>query len=275
MTRLLLVAGIGVVVAGAAACADVGTGPDVPAAIELPPFAYPSVVVGDTLRNDDGVAVPIRAVVRNSAGDEIADARPTYLYADFRRDSAFRVDTATGVVVAQRAVAQGRIAARIGSSLQVIRNLIATIRPDTAVAGPEPAALIVSLLPDTGRARAEANTTQELPVFVRNLQAPQAAGVNGWLVRFRLVKPANPTNDTSQAVFLVDEQLRPSVLDTTTPDGRATRRVRVRAARFPVAQGSARVTDTVIVEASIRYRGRVLAGSPIRIIAPVIRPASQ
>ncbi|MFN7798514.1 hypothetical protein [Gemmatimonas sp.] len=275
MTRLLLLGGMTAAVFVAVGCADVGTAPDVPASIELPPFPFPSVVVGDTLRNEAGVAAPVRAVVRNAAGDVIDGARATYLYADFLRDSAFTVDTATGIIVARRVVASGRIAARIGSSLQVLRPLIATVRPDLVEAASAADPLIVSLLPDTGRARAEGNTSGELPVVVRNSSSPTAGGVNGWLVRFRLVRPANPANDTSQAVFLVDDQLRASTVDTTSPDGRAGRRVRVRAARFPTPQGNARVTDTVVVEATVRYRGRLVTGAPILLSVPVIRPASQ
>jgi hypothetical protein len=274
MKHILLCGGIAAAVA-VAACADVGTGPDVPAAIELPPFAFPTVVVGDTLRDSVGAVAPIKAIVRNSVGDIIVDARPSYLYADYTRDSAFRVDTATGIVVAREKVTAGRLAARIGSSLQVTRPLIATVRPDTAVSGPAPAALLVSLLPDTGRARAEGNTSAGLSVLLQNRQGDSPTGVHGWIVSFRLVKPANPTNDTTKGVFLVDEQLRASVVDTTTPEGTAARRVRVRPAVFPVPQGSARVTDTVIVEATARYRGQLVRGAPVRVLVQVVRPASQ
>lgn len=274
MNRILLVGGIVAVVA-AAACADVGTGPEVPASIELPPFAFPTVVVGDTLRDSLGVVAPIKAIVRNSSGDIIADAKPSYLYADLNRDSAFLVDTVKGIVVARAKVTAGRLAARIGSSLQVTRPLIATVRPDTALTGPAPASLLVSLLPDTGRTRAEGNTSAELQLFLQNRQGTSSTGVHGWIVSFRLVKPANPTNDTTKAVFLVDEQLRASVVDTTTPEGSASRRVRVRPASFPVPQGSARVTDTVIVEATARYRGQLVRGAPVRVFVQVVRPASQ
>lgn len=274
MNRILLCGGIAAAVA-VAACADVGTGPEVPAAIELPPFAFPTVVVGDTLRDSLGAVAPIKAIVRNSAGDIIADARPSYLYADYTRDSAFRVDTITGIVVARAKVIAGRLAARIGSSLQVTRPLIATVRPDTAFTGPPPASLLVSLLPDTGRTRAEGNTSAELPVLLQNRQGNSTTGVHGWIVSFRLVRPANPTNDTTKAVFLVDEQLRASVVDTTSPEGGASRRVRVRPASFPVPQGSARVTDTVIVEATARYRGQLVRGAPMRMLLQVVRPASQ
>jgi hypothetical protein len=274
VNRILLCGGIAAAVA-VAACADVGTGPEVPAAIELPPFAFPTVVVGDTLRDSLGAVAPIKAIVRNSAGGIIADARPSYLYADYTRDSAFRVDTITGIVVARAKVIAGRLAARIGSSLQVLRTLSSTVRPDTAVSGSAPSALIVSLLPDTGRTRAEGNTTGGVSVQLRNLQETTPVGVDGWLVSFRLVKPTNPTNDTTKGVFLVDEQLRASMLDTTSSEGTASRRVRVRPASFPVPQGSARVTDTVIVEATARYRGRLVRGAPVRVFVQVVRPASQ
>lgn len=274
MNRILLCVGIAAAVA-AASCADVGTGPEVPAAIEMAPFAFPTVVVGDTLRDSLGVVAPIKAIVRNSAGDIIADARPSYLYADYARDSAFRVDTATGIVVARAKVGSGRLAARIGTALQVLRPIIATVRPDTAFPGTAPAPLLVSLLPDTGRTRAEGNTSADLQVNLRNRQGATPVGVHGWIVSFRLIKPANPTNDTTKAVFLVDRQLRASVVDTSTSEGGASRRVRVRPASFPVAQGTARVTDTVIVEATARYRGQLVRGAPVRVLVQVIRPASQ
>lgn len=274
MKHFLLFGGIVAAVA-IAACADVGTGPAVPAAIEFAPFPFPSVVVGDTLRDSLGVVAPIRGVVRNAAGDIITDARPTFLYADFTKDSALRVDSLTGIVSARATVAAGRIAARIGSALQVVRPLIATVRPDTIVPGTPPSALILSLLPDTGRARAQGNTTGDIGVLVQNRQGAAPVGVNGWLVSFRLIKPANPTNDTTRGAFLVADQLNPSVLDTTGVDGGASRRVRIRPALFPVAQGTARVTDTVIIEATARYRGQLVRGAPVRVQIQVVRPASQ
>lgn len=257
----------------AAACAEVGTAPDVPTAIELPPFAYPSVVVGDTLRNEAGIATPVRAIVRNSAGDVITGATPTYLYADFLRDTAFLVNATTGMVVARGTVTDGRIAARIGTSLQVVRPLNATLRPDTAEAAANPTDLIL-VFPDTGRARAQANTTRDMTVRVRNRQTALPTDVNGWLVRYQLLRPANPTNDTSAAVYLVNDNGGASTLDTTN-SGVTGRRARVRANLFPVAQGSARVIDSVIVQATVTYRGRPVAGSPFRFAAPVVRPASQ
>lgn len=259
----------GVILAGllvAGACADVGSGPDVPMSIELRPFPWPSVVIGDTLRNEAGVVTPVHAIVRNSAGDEIADARPYYLYADFNRDSAIAVDSVSGVIVAHKAltVAEGRIAARIGSNLQILRSIIVTEAPDT-VTGAAPGELRLRI-PDT----AQRNTTGAFAVSVRHTQGT-ASSVNGWVVRYELLRPANPSNDTTAAAWLVsDNNQSASVIDTTDTGGGAARRVRVRPLLFP-DPSTPSATDSVIVRVTVRYKGQLVGGTPLRLVAPVSR----
>lgn len=262
--RRLLVA---VSVAGAVlACAEIGTAPEQPAAIEMVPFPSPSIVVGDTLRSIDGVVAPVRAIVRNTAGDPIEDAPVRYLYADFNRDTgAVFVDSLTGVVVARRAITgDARIAARVGPVLQVIRNLIVTVRPDTLETGASLPPLSVTL-PDTGRSGAQANSSQAVQATLRNLAGTAPVPVNGWLVRFGLRRPLNAANDTSAAVFLVDDQGRASTIDTTDNSGTAGRRVRVRAASFPTT-----AVDTVEVQLSASYRGRLVPGAS-QVVRLVVR----
>ena len=133
--RVLLVAAVcAAALCGASlfACVEVGTGPSSPAAIELPPYPSPSVVVGDTLRDLNGKVTGIHAIVRNVRGEIIADAPTRYLYADALRDSALAVDTISGVVRALRmSKGTARLAARVGTSLQVLREIIVTTRPDS------------------------------------------------------------------------------------------------------------------------------------------------
>ena len=249
------------------ACAEVGLAPDVPAAIELNPFPSPSVVVGDTLRNIDGAVTPVRAVVFNARGDVIADATPRYLYADFNTDSALYVDSATGVIIAKKLVgAERRIAARIGTSLQVLRAVRIVTRPDS-VRGVSLTTVLGTTLPDTGRAGAERNTTSTLTANVFHLEAGASSPARSWPVRFELLTPANPTNDTTALAYLVDDQGRASVLDTTDEGGTAGRRVRVRALQFPV--GAA--VESVVVRATVTDKGRPLRGSPVLMSAPVRR----
>jgi hypothetical protein len=251
------------------ACAEIGLGPNEAAAIELDPFPSPSVVVGDTLRTIDGVVTPVRARVFNVRGDIISDAAPRYLYADANIDSALAIDSATGIVVAKALVSgDKRIAARIGGTLQVLRGIRIVPRPDS-VSGTSLTEILGTTLPDTGRQGQENNSTKALSVTVRHRDGNAVSPVRSWPVRFQLVSPANPTNDTMAAVYLVDDQGRASVLDTTDDSGAAGRRVRVRALQFPV--GAA--VESVVVRATVTYRGQPLKGSPVRITAPVRRGA--
>ena len=249
------------------ACSEVGLGPNEAAAIELDPFPSPSVVVGDTLRNIDGVATAVHARVFNVRGDIIDNAAPRYLYADFNIDSALSIDSAKGIVVAKRLVAgDKRIAARIGGSLQVLRPLRIVSRPDS-VDGSSLTTILGTTLPDTGRRGAESNSTKALAVTVRHLETGAVTPAKSWPVRFQLLTPANPTNDTMAAAYLVDDQGRASVLDTTDDNGTAGRRVRVRALQFP----SGAAVESVVVRATVTYRGRPLKGSPVWMTAPVRR----
>ena len=253
------------------ACAEVGLRPNEPAAIELEPFPSPSVVVGDTLRNIDGIATPVRARVFNVRGDVIADAVPRYLYADFNIDSALAIDSVRGIVIARKLVtADKRIAARIGGSLQVLRNIRIVIRPDS-VDGTSLKNILGTSLPDTGRRGLDSNSTQALSVTVRHVETGATTAVRSWPVRFQLLTPANPTNDTMAAAYLVDDQGRASMIDTSDDGGVAGRRVRVRALRFPV--GAA--VESVVVRATVTYKGQPLKGSPVRMTAPVRRGAGS
>jgi len=263
MSAVIVATGIGT------ACAEVGLGPNEAAAIELDPFPSPAVVVGDTLRNLDGIVTPIRARVFNVRGDVISDATPRYLYADFNIDSALAIDSATGRVVAKKLVSgDKRIAARIGGSLQVLRSIRIVTRPDS-VDGASLTNILGTTLPDTGRQGKESNSTRALTVTVRHLEAGAVTPARSWPVRFQLLSPANPTNDTMAAAYLVDDQGRASSLDTTDDAGGAGRRVRVRALQFPV--GAA--VESVVVRATVTYKGQPLKGSPVRITAPVRRGA--
>ena len=266
--RLLVVTVLGATGVGTA-CAEIGIGPNEAAAIELDPFPSPSVVVGDTLRTIDGVVSPVRARVFNVRGELIGDAAPRYLYADYNIDSALAIDSATGIVVAKTLVAgDKRIAARIGGTLQVLRGIRIGTRPDS-VSGTSLTESLGTTVPDTGRQGQENNSTKALSVTVRNRDGNAVSPVRSWPVRFQLVSPANPTNDTMAAVYLVDDQGRASTLDTTDDSGAAGRRVRVRALQFPV--GAA--VESVVVRATVTYRGQPLKGSPVRITAPVRRGA--
>lgn len=262
VTALLLVIGA----SAGAACADVSSSPESPASIEMADFPFPTVVIGDTLRDVNGAVARVRAIVRNSAGDTLPGTGTRYLYADYNRDTALLVDSLTGLVIARKATTgEARIAARAGSSLQVLKRLLVTVRPDTVKAGTV-TAVLTTAFPDTGRSKAAANTTEQLPVQVQNKQGTDPTGVNGWIVRFTLLRPANPTNDTTKDAWLVNDNGSASVVDTTDTGGNAGRKVRIRADRFPAAG-----TDSVVVQATVTYKGKAVPGSGALVTASVKR----
>ena len=258
--------------AGVLACVEIGTGPNDAAAIELAPFASPSIVIGDSLRDINGALARITAIVRNIRGEEIVDAPVRFLYADYVRDSALVVDSASGIVHAVRrstgSGGEARIAARLGTTLQVLRTLIVTTRPDSMDVADAVVAELVTSLPDTARPSDNPNRSAEISATVRHKEGDVVTGVNAWLVQFRVVKPANPTNDTTGLVYLVNDAGRPSAIDTTDNGGTARRRVRVRAALFPT---ESKPRDTVAVVVTTSYRGVAVGGAPDTVLVPVRR----
>lgn len=259
-------------VAGGVACADVSLSPSVPASLEFQRLPAPAIVIGDSLRDVDGVAAPVKAIVRNQQGDVLPVEAIRFVYADANRDTAMFVDSVTGYVVSLKALkgsgTTARIAARLGANLQAIRTILVTTRPDSVDhAGSAKIDTLRTTLPDTGSSGASANTSAALSVTVRHLEGANASLVSNWLVKYELLQPANPTNDPAADVFLVNDARVVSNIDTTDISGLATRFVRVRAAKFPA--GAA--VDSAVVRVTVSYKGQPVKGAPIRLVVPIIK----
>lgn len=250
------------------ACAEIGTDPNVPASLEIARFPFPSVAVGDSMRDTLGVAFPVRAIVRNISGDVIEDAPLRYL----SRDTLLVVDSVTGHVFARGVPTQNpaSVAARFEQALQILAPVRVTTAPDTAFR--TDTAALPALVSEAVIGAADSNT---VAVQVR-VQTDSLQNVNAWLVRFAVVHPANAVNDTAGAVYLVDDRGRASQIDTTGTDGFASRRVRVRSSRYPAAGVT---VDTITIEAAVMRRGEPIKGAPVQIRVPVgavpPRPAGQ
>ncbi len=251
---------------GTAACATIDTDPSVPASIEAPPQAFPSIAIGDVLRDTLGVAQPLRVILRNIDGDVIENPPIRFLYVQAERDSALEVDAESGLVrvIKRPTGTTTQIAARFEEAIQILIPIRVTNEPTTASQTGSPS--IKGFFPDTGaQGNAENSTPLEVRVqYVDTLGA--LANVSDWLVRFAVVEPDNRLNDNTQPVYLVDDNFRASQVDTTESNGTATRRLRIRQALFP-AGGAA--IDTVVVEAVVFARGQQVTGGPIRIVIPV------
>jgi hypothetical protein len=227
----------------ALACTEFNTNPNAVIAVSLDPPMMPAVVAGDTLRDTNGVAQRLRGTAYNFHGDTLM-YRVKYLAID----GGVVVDT-FGFVIGDtaRPSAIRLLADAGGLQTQPVRLFVVpkptrvavTDSVDTLVASPRDTtvALMLQVLHDSV-------TTA----------GPVADPVQGYIVSFAIQQPiSGPPLDTVQAQ-LVNANGQRGWVDTTAIDGTATQRIRV----LPGA------VDSVIVLATVKYKGANVAGSPAR-----------
>lgn len=240
------------------ACTDTSTSPTRIVALEFDTLAFPSILTGDTLRDSLGKVAPLHAVAFNGNGAVIAN--PAIQYVSL--DSTVAISP-TGIVTAQARSGGARIIASAASLQSVQRILLITRRPDTLViTGKKVDTLNYALIDN-------ASTNASNPFGVRLVTRDTSGGVSGstgWLVSYQVFYrgKALTQSDTTVATLWNKSSATPSLVDTTTPDGSAGRRLRLR----PV--GLQAVRDSFVVFATARYRGAQVPGSPARFVLVVV-----
>jgi hypothetical protein len=239
------------------ACTTVGTDPTQVVAIAFDSLPFPSIVAGDTLRDEAGVAQRLIATAFNSNGDVIDGAPFTFSVLDpggTISAEGFLVSTDPGAT-SLRAVAQA------GSLQSRPLSIVVTPRPDSMDANGTVPLVTFDL--------ENAATQISGPVGVKVLSntATPPAPVRSWLVHFSLEYRGNPVAENSTGMWLVDESDRRSVVDTTDAGGVAARRVRF----TPASLLDSSVPDSITVVATSSFRGVPLAGAPVRIVVHVTR----
>lgn len=231
----------------AAACTNIPTADNAVLSLSVDSLPAPAVVLGDTLRDSTGRAAPLHATVYNFKGAVISSA-PLRFQA---LDRGVTVDSVTGFAIGDSLrQTPVRIVISIGS-LQAIRTLDVTLRPDTVRAVNGRDSLLYSLV-DTTK-----NFSPALSVEVVHSLAADSA-VKSYIVGFGVISPA----DTLLAT-LVNEGGHASRVDTTDASGVASRRIRLNPARLTA------LTDSIIVSATVKYRGTNVRGSPVRLVLKV------
>lgn len=236
-----------VVTAGAYACSDVSGSSTSVLSLQFDSLAAPSVVIGDSLRDTLGNVV--RPVVHafNFSGDEIA-VPPVWFQSP---DSGVTVDSLTGIVVGDSLRSTpARIIATVGT-LQAIQKVDVTLRPDLIAAENGFDSLSYSLLDTT------VDVSPSLTVRLRHGVAPNDSAVKSYVVSFSIVSQSDP-----QLAQLVNDAGKPSGVDTTDTDGIAGRKIRL----HPLFLASSNQVDSVIVNATAKYRGAPVSGSPVRLV---------
>jgi len=249
-----LLAFFGIVGLIAVACTDISGSSTSVLSIQFDTLSAPSVVVGDTLRDTTGAV--IRPVVHafNFKGEEIIPAPVFFL----SPDSGITVDSATGIVVGDSLRSTpARIVATVGI-LQAIQNVDVTLRPDLVQAVNALDSLQYSLLDTT------LNVSSQLQVKLTHGVAPNDSSVKSYIVSFAIVAQSNP-----QLGELVNDAGKPSVVDTTDASGIAGRKIRL----HPLFLSSGTAVDSIVVNATAKYRGTQVNGSPVRLVL-LLKPSS-
>ena len=236
-----------VAVAGAVACTDVSGSSTSVLSIQFDTLPSPSVVVGDTLRDTTGAV--IRPVVRayNFKGAEILPTPVFFL----SPDSGVTVDSVTGIVVGDSLRSSpARIVATVGR-LQAIQKVNLTLSPDTIFAKNAFDSLVYSIS-DTTK-----DVSPALTVMLSHRLAPNDSAVPFYIVSFAIVSQPDPLLGE-----LVNDGGTASHVDTTDATGIAGRKIRL----HPLHLSSVTQVDSIVVNATARFHGAVVKGSPVRLV---------
>jgi hypothetical protein len=239
-------------IVAAVACTDISGSSTSVLSIQFDSLPSPSVVLGDTLRDTTGaVALPVVHAF-NFKGGEIIPAPVHFL----SPDSGVTVDSATGVIVGDSLRSTpARIIATVGT-LQAIQRVSVTLRPDLLQATNGRDSLLYSLIDTT------LNVSPQLTVTLTHGVAPNDSAVGSYLVSFAIVSQSDP-----QLGELVNDAKRASIVDTTNSTGVAGRAIRLHPL-FLTSQ-----VDSIIVNATAKYRGVEVSGSPVRLVL-LLKPRS-
>ncbi|MCC6318926.1 MAG: hypothetical protein IT361_14705 [Gemmatimonadaceae bacterium] len=246
LARLLACAGV---VTGIA-CIDITVDGSALGSLQFVSLPYPSVDVGDTLRDARGVVAPLTANVFRA--DNTPD--PAVPVSFLALDTGLTILATTNTVVG-RALPAGqpsrsvRVIASAAGLQTPARTLLVVPAPDTlGRVGTRTQDTIAFSLP-----AAATDTSRSLTMQLGVKNGATVVGVPGYIVRYTLRKGSNvlPASDTTQAFFFVDQSGRLTKVDTSDNSGFVSRNL-----RFRIRQGQAQ-RDTVEVLAEARRGGRM------------------
>jgi hypothetical protein len=245
------------------ACIDMSA-PNGPASISVLQLPSPSVVVGDVMRDSNGAPAPLAVTAYDANDAPLSGLSAQFFVTDTLHIA--HIDAENRVFGDK--IGTTRILGQIGSLQTSAVTVPVTYAPDhIAIAGRAD-----SLNAPLGADSATSVGTLSLPVSVKSAQDSAA---QGFIVKYAIVHaPATVAGAKSPAVYLTSESGTLASADTSDGSGQASPRLVVNslflAARdtlYATAQTGKK--DSVIVEASAKYKGVPLSGSPVRFVVKV------
>lgn len=243
-----------------AACVEIG-GPDEGiVSISNLKLPYPSVVIGDLMRDSLGNPSPV-SITAFDANGEVSNALPVFI----ALDTTIAVDSDGTIHGITRDSVGGRIVAGAGGLQTPPQRVIVTIAPTAVAQTSDPTAIeFVSTDTDTSKST---NWSQPLEVTVTGA----SGAAQGYIVTYSIVASPDPEVAGTATAYIGDESARTMWRDTTDTKGKASRRVVLRQLAIADAIREGTRPDSVIVHATVKYLGADVPGSPVEFIVPVSR----
>jgi len=256
---VVLAFGAAILVAAATACHDLSGSSASILSLRFDSLPNTSVVVGDTLRDTTGaIALPVVHAF-NFEGVEIPPPEVHFL----SPDTGVTVDSATGVIVGDSLRSTpARIVATV-EGLQAIQRLDVTLRPDL-ITGQNVLDSVLYSITDT-----TLNVSPAVTVKLTHGTAPNDSAVKSYIVSFQIVSQPDPPPGGPPLGELVNDGGKASIIDTTDASGIAGRKIRLHLGGLT----SGTQVDSIIVNATAKFRGIPVTGSPVRLVVK-LKPRS-
>lgn len=251
----------------ATACLELSSPTDEIESISAVRLPYPAAVTGDTLRDSLGVARPLEVLAFTGRGDTVVAPEELRF---FLPDTGTGARIENGYFIAGARHGSVRVVGQVPGIQTPVRTIEVVAAPTLTRADPATLGNPATLATLTYRPADASVTSAALKVLVQGDSAGTLVNVNGWIVSYRIIRQPAPNANVPDAIpaYLADEQRRAIPGDSTsaadtTASGIASRTVVLR----PVLL--ANPTDTIEVEAAVRYLGAAVPGSPIVFRIPV------
>ena len=240
------------------ACVDMSA-PNGAASISMLLLPSPSVVVGDTMRDSNGVAAPLRVTAYDKNDAPLPDLTAQFFITD--SGAAGHLDK-SNILVGDK---QGLIHV-VGqvSGVQTLSVAVPiTVAPKIFASSTKPDTLSVPLL----KAGDTTSASSASAAVTSTLKGVGDTASLGFVVKYELKSSPAAVPGNVPAVFLADDAGKAARTDTTDASG-ASRKLVVRAGLLANPPTGTK-PDSAVVTMSVSYKGKPVAGSPLRVVIPI------
>jgi hypothetical protein len=242
----------------ATACLDMSA-PKGPASISVLQLPSPSVVVGDVMRDSNGVPAKFSVIAYDANGNQLSGITPQIIITDSIRFAHFNAD---GILTGD-SIGLVNVLGQIGNLQTPVVPIPVTVAPTSIQAVPPVDSFRIPFSTDT--------TPATTPVGAV-ISGADNTFAQKFLVHFALIYAPATATGKSPAVFLANTATgKPFAVDTTKVNGVASLSLSV--IRLFLADDSLSAglkTDSAVVEMRASYKGAPVPGSPVRVTVPIV-----